>query len=390
MSRPSKRWIVLCAVWACALAAPALAQAAGLRWERVGEPTPWQITDQSQFFRVKLAVADRVPYVAAIDTAEQLTMWRPNRRGTAWRQLGGALNHIPGQRTTDVSIATSGRDVWVAWIELDARGHGQAHLARLVGESFREVVGGDSPINGTDLVGGVSVAVFGGRPYVAYDVAHDGIVPIEVVRLSRNGRAFEHVNPGDMPPLPNYSSVPQLVVSGGRLWLFHQLFLPDAGYFIKGQRFDARKGSWESIISTRGTNYHEPVDFRGTLYAPWSTPFRTGGEPSTQDVFRITPTSLSVAYLDVGFLLAFGPGGVPYTAFYVGTGEYEAPRLVQLAAFRGGEWRPVPSPNGAGDDVGYMHLVSDHGTLWAIWESGQGKRWETPRAVHVARLVVRR
>src|SRR4051812_47788630 len=123
MAWPSKRWIVLCAVWACALVVPALTHAAGLRWERVGEPTPWQVTDQSQFFRVKLAVAQGVPYVAAIDTPEQLTMWRPNRRGTAWRQLGGPLNHIPGQRTTDVSIATSGRNVWVAWIEIDERGH---------------------------------------------------------------------------------------------------------------------------------------------------------------------------------------------------------------------------------------------------------------------------
>jgi hypothetical protein len=391
MSRPSKRWIALCAVWACALVAPALAQAGGLRWERVAEPTPWQQADETQFSpRVQLAVADGIPYVTSLDTASQLTVWRPNRRGSAWRQLGGPLNHVPTQRVREVSITTSGRSVWVAWVEADNVGTSQAHLARLVGESFREVVGGFSPINGTDNVGGVSVAVYGGRPYVAYSVAHDDIVPIEVVRLSRSGRAFEHVNPGSQPPRPNYSGVPQLVVSGGRLWLVHKIFLADAGDFILAHRFDARHGSWQQIISARGTNYHEPVDFRGALYAPWATDFRTGGAPFTQDVFRITPAALTVAYPDVGFLLAFGPGGVPYTAFGVGTGEYEAPRLVQLAAFRAGAWRPVDSPIDPGDDVGYgMRLLNADGTLWAIWESGKGNVFEPPRSAHVARLVRR-
>jgi hypothetical protein len=338
---------------------------------------------------VELAVADGVPYVASQDAAQQLTIWRPNKRGTAWRQLGGPLNHIPGQRVRDVSMATSGRSVWVAWIETDNTGYGQTHLARLVGESFREV-GGDSPINGADNAGAVSLAIYNQRPYVAYNVARDGIIPIEVARLTRNGRAFENVNPGSQPPLPNYSGVPQLVVSGGRLWLVHKIFLADTGDFILAHRFDARHDSWQQIISARGNNYAEPVDFRGTLYAPWSTDFRTGGSPFTQDVFRITPAALTVAYPDVGFLFAFGPGGVPYTAFGVGSGDYGAPRLVQLAAFRAGAWRAVPSPIDPGDDVGYgMRLLNADGTLWAIWESGKGNVFEPPRSAHVARLVRR-
>src|SRR5947208_1823005 len=201
MTRPWKRWLVPFAVTVCALLVPTVAQARGFEWQPVGEPTPWQQADETQFSpRVKLAVANGVPYVASVDTSSALTVWRPNGRGTAWTQLGGALNHVPGQLIRDVSMATTGRNVWIGWIAAAATGVGQTHLAKLVGESFREVVGGYSPINGADTAGAVSLAIYHGRPYVAYSVAHDDIIPIEVVRPSRNGRAFEHVNPGDQPP----------------------------------------------------------------------------------------------------------------------------------------------------------------------------------------------
>jgi hypothetical protein len=384
MPGSSKRWIVLCAVCACVLLAPVTAQAAGLRWQRVAEPTPWQQVDESQFSpRVELAVADGVPYVTSLDTSSRLTVWRPNRRGTAWRQLGGVLNHVPTQRVRDVSIATSGRDVWVAWIETDAVGIGQTHLARLVGESFREVVRGYSPINGTDNAGEVSVVVYGGRPYVAYSVARSDAVPVEVVRLTRNRRAFEHLDVNSTPPRPDYAGTPQLAVSGGRLWLVHEVFIPGSGNFIHVLRFDARRNSWEPILTKAGFNFHEPVDFRGTLYALWSS-YEDGVA-----VYRITDAGATLAYPAAGFLLAFGPGGVPYTAFGVGSGEYQAPREVALAAFRGGAWQPVESPNDPGDDVGYMHLLNADGTLWAIWEAGKGNAFEPPRSAHVARLVRR-
>src|SRR4051794_30426868 len=336
----ARKWLIVLSVCLCSLSLPALAQARphSLRWQRIAEPTPWHQADETQFSpNVELAVADGVPYVSSIDKAGSLTIWRPNKRGTAWRQLGGPLSHVAGDRVDEVSMATSGRMVWVAWAE--ETGHvRQPFLAKLVGESFREVARDSRPVGPDEPTGDVSLAIYGGRPYLAYNVNHGDVVPVEVVRLSRDERAFEHVDPDTAPPLPQYQTVPQLAVSGGRLWLVHELFTPGVGNEIHVLRLDNRRGSWQTILTQPGNNFHEPVDFRGSLYALWSA------SGSTNTIYRITGRSATVAYPDAGFLLAFGPRGVPYTAFGVGTGEYEAPREVALAAFLGGEWRYVDSP----------------------------------------------
>jgi hypothetical protein len=384
----ARKWLVVLSVCLCGLSLPALAQARAhsLRWQRVAEPTPWHQADETQFApNVELAVADGVPYVSSIDKEGSLTIWRPNRRETSWRQLGGPLNHVPAERVDDVSMATSGRTVWVAWSEETERFVRQPHLAKLVGESFREVASDSSPVSPDEPAGSVSVAIYGGRPYMAYNVNHGDVVPVEVVRLSRNERAWEHVDPNTAPPLPQHESNPQLAVSGGRLWLVHELFVPGLGNEIHVLRLDDRRHSWQTILTQPGNNFHEPVDFRGSLYALWSA------SGSTNTIYRITGRGATVAYPDAGFLLAFGPGGVPYTAFGVGSGEYDAPREVALAAFLGGEWRNVDSPIDPGDDVGtsIMHLLSADGTLWMIWESGHGSVFAPPREAHVARLVRR-
>ena len=374
MPQVSKRWIVLCAVFMCALALPAIADARGLRWELVGEPTPWQQLDHSQFQpRVKLAVANDVPYVASLDQS-LLTVWRPNRRETGWVQLGSPLNRDPSKDASEVSMTTSGRTVWIAWDESDLVGNSDVHLARLVGDAFREV-GLDTPLPGG---GEVSVAILGGRVYLAYDGSR-------VVRLSRNGRAFEHV---DAPqPATGYPSVAQLAISGGRLWLVHKTWSPTDDFSIRVLRFDARRDRWQEIFTKPGSfNVQAPVDFRGALYALW-----TAYEGPSPAVWRITGGGPVLAYPDAGGTFAFGPRGVPYTTFGVGSGEYDAPREWALAAFIDGEWQFVDSPIEPGDDADptYLKLLNSNGTLWMIWESGHGRVFEPPRAAHVARLVRR-
>jgi hypothetical protein len=322
--------------------------------------------------------------VSSIDKEGSLTIWRPNRRETSWRQLGGPLNRLAAERVYDVSMATSGRMVWVAWSEQTGRGFTQPHLAKLVGESFREVASDTSPVGFDEPAGSVSLEIYRGRPYMAYNVNHGDVVPVEVVRLSRGERAWEHVDPDTAPPLPQYETVPQLAVSGGRLWLVHELFTPGVGNEIHVLRLDDRRDRWQPILTQPGNNFHEPVDFRGSLYALWSA------SGSTNTIYRITGRGATVAYPDAGFLLAFGPAGVPYTAFGVGSGEYDAPREVAFAAFLRGEWRYVDGPIDPGDDVGYpLRLLNADGTLWAIWESGKGDVFEPPRSAHVARLVRR-
>src|SRR3954452_5724611 len=129
--------------------------------------------------------------------------------------------------------------------------------------------------------------------------------------LSRNERAFEHVDPNTAPPLPQYQTVPQLAVSGGRLWLVHELFTPGVGNEIHVLRLDNRRDSWEAILTQPGNNFQAPVDFRGSLYALWSA------SGSTNTIYRITGRGATVAFPDAWFMQAFGPGVVLYKAFLV-------------------------------------------------------------------------
>jgi hypothetical protein len=252
MSRVRLVASLVVACCSCVFLAPAAAKPPSLHWQLVGEPTPWQQLDQTQFQpRVELAVANDVPYVASLDTQSRLTVWRPNRRETGWVQLGGPLNHDLSRRAREVSITTSGRTVWVAWDEHDLSGVSDVHLAKLVGDSFREVG------VGTQLTGGgASVEIYGGRPYVAY-----GGAPVQVVRLSRDGRTFEHLD------APSDGNDATLAVSGGRLWLVHESRVGGEG-LIRVLRLDARRDRWQTILTRPGFNVHEQVDFRGSLYAP--------------------------------------------------------------------------------------------------------------------------
>src|SRR3954465_639537 len=191
------RRLVAAVVALCALGLPAAAQA-DVRWQLVGDPAPGSELDGNQVPpRVALGVANRTPYVAPVaggTRGGQISLWRLNRAGTGWTQLGGVLNHDPAQIAGDPQLTAGGSTEWVTWSEVDAQGISQVRLARVVGASVREVAGGAFPINDPD--GGSSgyarPMVYGGRAYVAYT----DMTGLRAVRTRPGLRSFDRVDAG--------------------------------------------------------------------------------------------------------------------------------------------------------------------------------------------------
>jgi hypothetical protein len=323
-----------------ALALPAVAQA-GSGWQRVADPAPGGTDDYRFPPRVALGVAAGTPYVASLSRDRRLTVSRPDRGSTGWRQIGGPLNHDPAQPASSPNVTASGSTVWVTWVERDAQGAYQVRLARLAGGTFREVVGGASPINEPgDSAGYPYVTVFGGRPYVAY-VGHASTV--RVARLRPSGRSFEQLDAG--LDVPN-ASTPQLLVLGSRLHVAYATYAPDTGNVQEElARLNERRSRWEGVALP--------------------------------------------AYLGSPLDIAFA-SGTPYRTFGGGQNAPDAPRDLVIEAFRSGAWQPIPSPGTPGDDVNSQQVVGSGGVLWVIWDAAPGGPFATPRLVHVARLGVRR
>jgi hypothetical protein len=162
---------------------------AGTGWQAVaGGPSPINHAPDRDAQEPSLASVDGVPYVAWTEwdgDNMQLRVSRRNTEGTAWEEVVGGespLNHRPdafalpswiNPHYTILSprLTAIGGMPYVAWAEYDGLNH-EVRVSRLdgAGESWEEVVGGDSPINQQPNgdAWGLDLASAGGVPYVAW------------------------------------------------------------------------------------------------------------------------------------------------------------------------------------------------------------------------------
>lgn len=331
------RKLIAVAAALCAVGLPAAAQA-DVRWQLVGDPAPGSELDGNRVPpQVALGVANRTPYVAPVAGGKrggQITLWRLDRAGTGWTQLGGALNHDPTQVAGDPQLTAGGATEWVTWSEFDAQGTSQVRLARVVGSSFSEVAGGAFPINDPDggSSGNARPIVYGGRTYVTYT----DMTGLRAVRTRPSLRSFDRVDAG----LDGLGAATPLV-SGGRLFLVAQ-----GADGTEVRRLNRGGTRWETI----------PADSRLGTYITF---------------FSQVAWARHVAYRSYGRDAANAPG---------------ANRLLIVEAFEGDAWEPIPSPGVPGYDVQSSQLVGSDGVLWILWDEGQAAM-SPQRLIHVARLV---
>jgi hypothetical protein len=344
------------------LALPALAQ--GATWQRVADPAPGGTAeyDDGQV-QADLAVVGGTPYVVAVTHPDgALGVWRPAASGTSWQRIAGPLNEGPAGGP---SIAAAGSTLWLAWSERGQDGVSQARVARIAGSSVREF----APLNrpGTEARS-IEVAVYNGRPYVAFN---EGTTTppfsqrLVVARLNRAQTGFEKVTRG----LPaGEANGPSLAVSGGRLYVTN-------GYAIL--RLNGGGRTWQRVATS--SRFVEDIsDVNGTLYVVSGVVHRLTAKG------RLVPVG-GEPLPNVGAVVLAGHAGVPYVAGADSPApDVNGPPLV--AAFIGGAWQPVPSPATENEGAGRIALVNaPDGSLWMLWDSSSNNSVFPPHDVHVAR-----
>jgi hypothetical protein len=368
-----------CALTFAVLAiAPALASAAP-QWQQLPDPPGG----------AAIALVSGVPYVAYASPAG-VRVARPTPKGDAWRQVGGPIRHASGSAVYDPTIAQApDKHLWVAWTEVDASNVRQARVARLDGKVWHEVVGGPRPINqnidpsqwpATSAYEPV-IGFFGGSVYVAYTQDTPVDYVLGVVRLKRDGSAFERLD----PPPQNRLQHPRIAVSGGRLYVAAAETLGPGTYVVRlnasGTGWDPRFnepsgdefayfgdiadiGGSLGVLFARYQSYDLDVSSLGAdgTWAPVGP-----GPVATSDSGRFDPQSL------------VAPGGVPYAAWLDGAA---APHSVQVAVLQGGAWVRLPSPSAAGTDAQLARLAASSKGVYVMWTDAA--------ATHVARLGDRR
>jgi hypothetical protein len=328
MLQARKRWIALCAVCACALVVPTLAEAADLRWELVADPAPGATgLDGSPYPpppRIAFTVANGTPYLAEITRSPDfdLTVYRTIQNWT-WRQLGAGPLNDPGLQAGSTDFATAGDAVWLAWDEGSGNGQSVTHVVRLTGSGVRELPG--SPIAGASSP---QIAYFGGRLYVAF-AGNDGM---HALRTRSNGRGFERVESFDHTP-----AVPlEMGVYRGRLYL---------------SDFESNTTLY-SALNRRQTGWFQVDDPPEDLFAQ-----------------RIGETVFTLGGAGGG-----GPG---------------APNFVRVFATRRGVTQELPSPATLGNNVIAPKLLVSNGVVWMQWTEGGPSDMAPPFVPHVARLIKR-
>jgi hypothetical protein len=368
MTRPWKRCTVLFAVWACALLAPAVAQAAP-NWVRAADPAPGGTVEwEDGYPKIDIAIADGTPYVAAQTrptVAHDLQVWRPNHAGTQWIQVGGNLNHaaLP-DHSSGPSIAADGATPWVAWQEVAGNDAVQTHVARLDGSTWNEPVSASQTAN-WPRTGSPSLVVFGGRPYLTVGTS-------DVLRLNAAGTAVEHVTAG----LPS-GCVPSLTVSGGRLYT-------DCSRELL--RLNSAATTWQHVATN--TDPFNLVDVTGTPYLV-KEPCCTENEG---DIHKLTPAD------QLEDVFTFDPQGDRFFAGFQNTlyaarsGDTPGPDALGPATLRAlinGRWQSAPSPSVPQEGAIVVKLLEDSdGALWLLWHAYDPfNSVGPPRTVHVARYV---
>ena len=335
MTQPWKRWTVLCAVWACALVAPALAQAAELRWERYADPAPGSTSldgvPDVHPPTIAFAVANGTPYLAEITRlpGHELTVYR-GVRNRAWEQIGDGPLNAPGVSAISADFATAGGNVWLAWSE------GRSDPPRAedaVVRVARITRSGVEELPGSPIAAGSSpeIEYFGGHLYVTY---RDSEFRAHALRMRSNGRGLEAA--GDLALV----QAEQLGEYRGRL-------------YAAGLNPDDLSAYRYLVLNRRGTGWSVVGDPPDNVFAP-----------------RI--------------------GNTAYTLGSSGGEAPGAPVFVHVFATRRGVTEELPSPATPGNNVfAVPTLVVSNGTLWMQWTEGGPSDMAPPFVPHVARLVRR-
>lgn len=230
----------------------------GTAWIEVGSALDHTASDNA--FRSSIASIGGVPWVAWTEsdgTSQKIRVARLNDAGTGWTEVvGGAspINHDATQNAWDPSIADVGGVPWVAWAEepVPDSTQGRIRVSRLnaAGTAWTEVVGGTNPINKDPSAQGAfpSLIGIGGVPYVAWQEGY-GDPRIHVSTLDVAGTAWVEIGSGPAPinhDPSRWSRYPKLAGIGGIPWIAWAEI--DGTYQARVARLNDTGTGWTEVV----------------------------------------------------------------------------------------------------------------------------------------------
>lgn len=367
---------------ALALAAPVAARAA--TWQPMPDPGPGSIESRMGIPQAALAVVKDRPYVAAVSESGKLGVYTLNAGGSAWRQIGGTLNAQPVQGEVEIADSAAGT-VWVAWREQRPGNVVRLHVARLQGGRLTQITAGLARTDGTFSPGPFTLAVYYGRPYVAWRAAESE--PLYAVALTPNGRRFRRVERGlDR----GHVLGAELTAVGRRLYLAYTD--PDTNV-TRVARLRSNGRSWRTVASA-----NLPFADAGQWVTDATTDGHTLFVALTHSVVRLSHGQLvgvgGEPIEDAGSVEALGYANGTLYAF---GRSFPAPDVTipHLVAFDGDAWQASDAPAYQGDapappddfpgDVSTPDFETGCDGLWFLWSWAEGD-FSYPRRVHVAKL----
>jgi hypothetical protein len=377
MSQVGKCLAVLIAcVCASALLVP-VAQAAPV-WQTVADPAPGATAGgpDTSDPRVTMTVAGTTPYVAWTAPDGALTVWRPNQARTAWVQVGERLD-APGA-TSGASLAADGSTVWVAWTDFFPSDDATVRVARLSGDTFREVGDGAQPANapGTSAFFNPELAIAAHRVYVAFDEDTGRSSRPAVARVAADGGSYERLVSG-LSQNGETNAQLRLGAAGGRVYLSYHGGgpVPDTVF----TRLNAAGTAWENLAD-HTFDVRQMGEYAGALHLATSDEAvqrwtdAAGFEPvGTWPFEDAAPVSLASA------------GGLLYVAGVSGN-SYDGFGPPAIAAYDGTSWTSVPVPTAPDEITSNVRLApGSDGALWALYTTSKSHDRFPPFAVHVAR-----
>jgi hypothetical protein len=132
--------------------------------------------------------------------------------GSTWTSLGGVINVNPAKVTNQPILTDIGGDPYLAWTEYGSNGLNQVHVAHWTSGAWA-LVGGVLNLDATHHAEDVSIASFGGNPYVVWSNETDN--GSEVHAAGWTGSAWSVIGDALNPGSQGYDPEPRIVLAGG-------------------------------------------------------------------------------------------------------------------------------------------------------------------------------
>jgi hypothetical protein len=197
-----------------------------------------------------------------------------------WNEAAGPLNHSPGGDAREPSLTAVDGVPFVAWTEFDGA-NDEVRVASLRDTGWREVVGGDSPVNRSDArdASYVSLAASGDEPYVAWQEWTGRNYELYVSEWDPGSDEWEPVGDGPVNRDAHRSTTRASLLEIGGVWHVAWSETDGRNFELRVARLNAAGDAWDELVGGERMRFGRA----------WR---RLTGSPTSRGLSRRAPTTI--------------------------------------------------------------------------------------------------